>query len=136
MTLTCDECGKTFKTERGRAGHIERQHPAEVAGTVAAATEKAIAAATHLTPMHAGPLAVLRRLARQIDGMDQVRADGSRTPFDNTVMPTYLKYAMQLGLTPVTAEAAGARKDAPGGSKLRTLREGAHLRSIQGGQAS
>jgi hypothetical protein len=133
--LTCPECDQTFKTERGREGHIETKHPVEVVGTVAEETEKAIAAATHLGPMHAGSLAVLRRLARVIDGMDDAPTHdsaGKPLPFDNVTIPTYLKYAMQLGLTPVSAEAAGAKKEAPGGSTLKRLRQGAHLHSVEG----
>lgn len=127
--LLCEVCGKTYKTQRGLDGHVERQHPAEVDGAVSAATEKAIDAATHLTDMHAGPVAVLRRLARQIDAQDTQRPDGTYPPNDNTLMPTYLRYAAELGLTPVSAAKAGAKKEGRGG-KL------GELRALPGGKSA
>lgn len=123
--VSCELCGRDFKSERGLAAHSVRQHPPEVEGTVFAATEVSIEAAPHLGPMDAGAVEVLRRLARTIDGMDE---RDSEAPLDNVTIPTYLKYATELGLTSVGRLKLGAKKDA-GGSKL------AQLRSISGGRA-
>jgi hypothetical protein len=128
---SCEVCDRSYKTERGLEGHMAKKHPPEVFGTVAEATDESIAAAAHLTPMDAGAVAVLRRLARTIDGMDEVAASWSGDdppPFDNVTVPTYLKYAEALGLTVTGRLKLGAKKD-KGTSKL------ADLRSIQGGRA-
>jgi hypothetical protein len=141
--LRCAECGRTFKTDRGLVGHIDRQHPIDDPsyddvpddfddgpyGSLSQATDEAIDAAKHLTPVHAGTIAAIRIVARQIDAAPIL------LPGD-VAFPTYLKYAMQLGLTPVMADAAGAKKEAPGGSTLRRLRQGAHLQSIEGGRSA
>jgi hypothetical protein len=85
-------------------------------GTLAAATEAAIKAAHEakaLTDADAGAVEALRLLARKIDAWDVIvqwaledvtDEDGSGRPLvpanDNVSIPTYLKYAEQLGLTP------------------------------------
>jgi hypothetical protein len=136
--LRCAECGRTFKTDRGLVGHIDRQHPIDDDpgfddedegryGDLSRATDEAIDAATHLSPAHAGTVAAIRIIARQIDAAPML------LPGD-VAFPTYLKYAMQLGLTPVMTEAAGARKEQPGGSTLKHLRQ-RHLSSVERGSA-
>lgn len=78
-------------------------------GEVIDATEKAIAAARHLTDMDAGTVEALRALARKIDGADEyfealadVAAERKLRPPspDNVSIPTYLKFCESLGLTP------------------------------------
>jgi hypothetical protein len=133
--LRCAECGRTFKTDRGLVGYIDRQHPIDddpgldegLYGDLSRATDKAIDAAMHLSPAHAGTVAAIRMIARQIDAAPIL------LPGD-VAFPTYLKYAMQLGLTPVMTEAAGARKEQPGGSTLKHLRQ-RHLSSVERGSA-
>lgn len=93
-------------------------------GPVAAATERAIEAADHLTDADAGALEVLRDLARAIDGM----SDRRRGHLDNVTKPTYLKYAAELGLTPMSRNRLD-KKEKPRGTKL------GELRSIAGGKA-
>ena len=74
-------------------------------------TEAAIAAAKHLTAQDAGAVEALRLLARKIAAWDQIvewaledAARDERRPVvpanDNVSIPTYLKYADALGLTP------------------------------------
>lgn len=104
-------------------------------GTVAEATDAAIAAAGHLTEMDAGAIAALRTLARKIDTEQELREaalewaeeNNARPPsVDNVSIPTYLKYCESLGLTPLgRSKATGGEKGGPaGGGKLGGLREG------------
>lgn len=126
---TCDDCGRAdFKTDRGLEAHRRAKHPPTADGPILAATDRAIAAASHLTAMDAGAVEVLRDLARVIDGANQLVDEGDR-PLDNVTKPTYLKYATELGLTPLARLKLGKTEDRSG-SKL------AQLRSIEGGQAS
>jgi len=76
--------------------------------------------------MDDGTVAVLLDLARVIDGMESKDPDA---PMDNVTKPTYLKYASELGLTPLSRLKLGKPEDRSG-SKL------AELRSIRGGKAS
>jgi hypothetical protein len=85
-------------------------------GSLTDATEAAIKAAHEaktLTDADAGAVEALRLLARKIDAWDVIvqwaledvtDEDGSGRPLvpanDNVSIPTYLKYAEQLGLTP------------------------------------
>lgn len=109
--------------------------------SVASATEAAIAAATHLTPMDGGTLEALRKLARKIDAWDQIvewalddkagKHGWEGRPVvpehDNVSIPTYLKFCESLGLTPA------------GRVRLPKPKEAApvgRLQSIQGGVAS
>lgn len=86
-----------------------------------AATEAAIEAASHLTPMDAAAVEAMRLLARKIDAWDTIvqwaledaAADDSRPRVpqnDNVSISAYLKYADALGLTPA---ARGALVKAP-----------------------
>lgn len=107
-------------------------------GALLDATNEAIKAATHLTPMDAGSLEAIRQLALKIDVQDDyfqaLAADAeerkSRPPSqDNVSIPTYLKYAEALGLTPSgrTKALIEAPKGAgPGGTlgKLQSLKGG------------
>lgn len=79
-------------------------------GDLLNATNKAIRAATHLGPMDAGTVAAIRSLAQRIDVGDvyfkalaeQAEERKLRPPsVDNVSIPTYLKYAESLGLSPV-----------------------------------
>jgi len=78
-------------------------------GDLLDATNEAITAAKHLTKMDAGTLEAIRQLAVKIDVMDDYFDELSdqnaernlRPPSpDNVSIPTYLKYAESLGLTP------------------------------------
>jgi hypothetical protein len=78
-------------------------------GDLLDATNAAIAAAKHLTPMDAGSVEAIRQLAVKIDVMDDYfdaladdAVEHNRRPpsQDNVSIPTYLKYAEALGLTP------------------------------------
>lgn len=109
------------------------------------ATEQAIRAARHLTPMDVGALMALRVIAQKIDNMlDEIRGEDEhgevvttkRFTLDNVTLPTYLKYCESLGLTP-----AGRRQLAAGKPKAPTGRTGlgglrGEVRSITGGVAS
>lgn len=83
--------------------------------SVADATERALAAATHLDDTHAGAIEALRAVARKIDAWDQIvewaiedarSTDGKESrpkvpQNDNVSLPTYLKFCESLGLTPL-----------------------------------
>jgi hypothetical protein len=99
--------------------------------SVVDATERAIAAATHLTPMDDGAVETLRTLARKIDteqtlrdlALDYAEEHGQKPPsVDNVSIPTYLKYCESLGLTPAGRERF-TKKDSEGaGGKLGKLK--------------
>jgi hypothetical protein len=103
------------------------------------ATEDAIDAASHLTPMDDGAVEALRALARKIDAWDQIvawavedAARDERRPSvpqnDNVSISAYLKYCDQLGLTPAGRKTLDLDKAGEsGGSKL------GKLRSVHGG---
>lgn len=127
--LVCDECGRDdFRSTSGLASHRRSKHPRKVDGDVYAATREAVDAARHLTVLDRGAVAVLLDLARTIDGLGKSGDDDGR-PLDNVTIPTYLKYAAELALTPLSRLKLGRTEDR-GGSKL------AQLRSIEGGKAS
>lgn len=93
-------------------------------GPVSAATELSLAAATHLTAMHAGPVAALRVLAKKIDDLrfEVARVgDDSKATFDNVTIPTYLKYCESLGLTPAGAVKLDLAPKETSGGKLASL---------------
>lgn len=81
------------------------------------ATEKAIAAATHLTDMDAGAVAALRVLARKLDALDRPSGEDGEgaARFDNVTLPTYLKYCESLGLTPTSRSRVADGKGTEGG---------------------
>ena len=88
-------------------------------------TDKAIEAAIaaeRITDMDAGVVAVLRRLALAIDEIDE---DGLNPggKLDNVSIPTYLKYAEALGLTPAARKAVAPGGKAGPRGKLSLLRE-------------
>jgi hypothetical protein len=96
------------------------------------ATDEAIIAAVHLTPMDAGAVEALRALARKIDAWDVVVRwagedagdTGSRPTVpqnDNVSLSAYLKYCDQLGLTPAGRKALD-QKVVPAGGKLSAIR--------------
>lgn len=109
-------------------------------GALLDATDAAIAAATHLTKMDAGPVEALRQLAVKIDVQDDYfqalaadAAEHNRRPpsQDNVSIPTYLKYAEALGLTP--SGRTKALIEAPkGAGPSGTLGK---LQSLKGGKA-
>lgn len=102
--------------------------------SVADATERAIAAASILTPADAGAVAALRVLAAKIDTDDALRAayvewfdgEGARPArplqMDNVSIPTYLKYCDALGMTPAARGAKVKPEEPAGVSKLEQLR--------------
>lgn len=85
-------------------------------GTVRKATEVAIRAASHLTDQDKGAVAALRALADKIDTDDALReaylewqverevVPSKPLQLDNVSIPTYLKFAESLGLTPAGRE--------------------------------
>lgn len=102
-------------------------------------TERAIAAADHLTDMDAGALEGLRALARKIDAWDQIvdwalddagEREGARPAVpqnDNVSLSAYLKYCDQLGLSPAGRKSLEVKKVAASAkqAKLVALRGGA-----------
>jgi len=102
-------------------------------GDVLGATNRSITAARHLTEMDKGAVATLRVLARKIDTEIELRElalayaerhDQKPPSIDNVSIPTYLKFAEALGLTPSGRDkgaTAPKPKEAPGG-KLSRLR--------------
>jgi hypothetical protein len=95
--------------------------------TVAAETDKAIKAAA-LEDQDHGVAQVLRELAGQVD---YLLANDGLSPagkFDNVTIPTYLKYAEALGMTPAARARIKAepKPEAAGGTlgKLRAIHGG------------
>jgi len=125
MAHPCDACGFQARTASGLKSHQRAKHPPERHGPIAQAVDQAVAGARHLTPMDQATVEVLRRLARTIDGMEDRDADA---PMDNVTIPTFLKYSMELGLTPLARLKLGPQEAA--GGKL------AQLRAVRGGKAS
>lgn len=112
---------------RGRA----KPDPTAPLGPVAQATEKSIAAATHLTDMDAGAVETLRTLARKIDWivpLDERREkatgdeDQAPMPLDNVTIPTYLKFCESLGLTVAGRSKFEDKPKEGSGGKLAQLR--------------
>ena len=114
-------------------------------GDLLDATDKAIKAATHLTDMDAGAVEAIRALAVKIDVMDEYfdelaaqNAERKLKPpsQDNVSIPTYLKYAEALGLTPsgrkadLTKHAGGAPSGNGNGGAL------GKLQGLKGGKVS
>jgi hypothetical protein len=104
------------------------------------ATERAIAAAGHLTAMDEGALEALRALARKIDAWDVIvgwalgdvaESGGKARPAvpqnDNVSISAYLKYCDQLGLSPAGRKALALRKEGES-AKARKLK------ALQGGK--
>lgn len=110
--------------------------------TVAEATERTIAAATHLTDVDAGAVAALRELARKIDVWDVIvqwalddvagkrgmEARPAVPEHDNVTIPTYLKYCESLGLTPAGRVKLPAPKKEQAVGKLVALQSVPALR--------
>lgn len=113
-------------------------------GEVARGTETAIAQARtdkRITALDGGTVAAIRVLARKIDE-EQARWDyclafadwhaGDKVPpkpptVDNVSIPTYLRYAESLGLTPAgRGRIPGAPKEGGAGGKL-----GGHLSAVK-----
>lgn len=97
-----------------------------MSGPVLEATDKAIAAAAHLTDADQGAVEALRRVAGLIDAQSEtgLTPDGK---LDNVNLPTYLRYCEALGLTP----AGRAKLEIKKGREVGKL---AQLRSV--GKAS
>lgn len=98
------------------------------------ATEKAIAAAKHLTDMDLGAVEAMRALARKIDAWDQIvdyalediagNPRGGRPAVpqnDNVSISAYLKYCEQLGLSPAGRSKLEEKKPEGKGGKLGRL---------------
>lgn len=88
--------------------------------TVAEATEAAIEAATHLTDMDQGAVQMLRALAVAADAIDENGLNPAGK-LDNVTIPTYLRYAESLGLTPGGRAKLAEKKPEAKGGKLRGL---------------
>jgi hypothetical protein len=97
------------------------------------ATQKAIAAATHLTDLDAGTVEAALAVARKIDAWDVIvlmaqsdqdamdRPGRPKVPeHDNTSFPTYLRYMDALKLTPASRGVEITESKARG--KLATMR--------------
>lgn len=107
---------------------------------IVAATERALSAATHLTPADAGAVEGLRALARKIQAWDQIvdwaledasEREGARPAVpqnDNVSLSAYLKYCDQLGLSPAGRKALALKKE---GESAKAVK----LRALQGGKA-
>lgn len=103
--------------------------------SISESTERAIAAADHLTDMDAGAVETLRYLAVKIDTEERLREraleyaaahDEKPPPLDNVTIPTYLKYCLALGLVPESrSKLDGGKQPAPSKPKTGTV---AHLR--------
>ena len=118
MDSVCGECGFKARSAGGLRKHEAAKHPPKIEGHILEETDRSLAAADHLTDADAGAVAVLRELAKTIDGFPE--RDPS-APLDNVTVPTYLKYAAELGLTPL-ARLKMAPKEQRSGSKLAELR--------------
>lgn len=127
----CELCGTSFTPAHKAHRFCSTQHRRHAArekrkvrprfGEVAAATEKAIKAATHLTDMDLGAVAALRVLAVKIDGIASetvTTLDEFKARFDNVTLPTYLKYCEALGLTPSGRGGVKSEKGGRGGKLL------------------
>jgi hypothetical protein len=95
--------------------------------SIADATDAAIKAATHLTAMDSGAVAMLRELARVADVVIATGGINEAGKFDNVTVPTYLKACDALGLTPAGRVRLDEKKESVGG-KL------AQLRAVNGGK--
>ena len=108
---------------------------------IVAATERALSAATHLTPVDDGAVEGLRALARKIQAWDQIvdyaledlegAPKGARPAVpqnDNVSLSAYLKYCDQLGLSPAGRKALALKKE---GESAKAVK----LRALQGGKA-
>lgn len=93
--------------------------------TVTEATETAIKAATHLDDRDAGAVQMLRALAVAADAIDENGLNPAGK-LDNVTIPTYLRYAESLGLTPAGRARLEEKKPEGPGGKL------AHLQSVSG----
>lgn len=69
--------------------------------------------------LSAGPIAAVRKIAEQIDHPDYPVVDGR---FDNVSMSLYLKYCIELHLTPAPVDEKAQKGGESGGSKLGKLR--------------
>lgn len=95
---------------------------------VADETKRSITAASHLTDMDAGAVAVLLGLAGAVDYLlkhDGLTPDGK---LDNVSIPTYLRYCESLGLTPAGRLKLSEKKPDGASGKL------ARLRAVEGGR--
>lgn len=92
--------------------------------TVTEATETAITAATHLDDRDAGAVQMLRALAAAADAIDENGLNPAGK-LDNVTIPTYLRYAESLGLTPAGRARLEEKKPEAAGGKLAVLQGGA-----------
>ena len=93
-------------------------------GDVLTATEKSIAAAvktSRLTDEDAGAVQMLRELAAAADSIDENGLNPAGK-LDNVTIPTYLRYAESLGLTPAGRARLAEKKEGGAGGKLGQLR--------------
>lgn len=102
----------------------------DVPTSVRQATEDAVNAAEHLTKMDAGAVATLLKLADQIDYLTEHGGMSEDGKFDNVSIPTYLRYAESLGLTP-----GGRAKPGVGAKRASETGGQRGLTGLQGGAA-
>ncbi len=114
-------------------------------GDLLDATDKAIAAAKHLTDMDAGAVEAIRALAVKIDVMDdyfdELAAQNAERKLkppsqDNVSIPTYLKYAEALGLTPSGRKADLTKTGAGGASSGHGNGALGKLQGLKGGKSA
>ncbi|HET8765801.1 MAG TPA: hypothetical protein VFM86_00595 [Pedococcus sp.] len=93
--------------------------------SVLKATDASIAAASHLTDLDKGAVEMLRQLAAAADLIDENGLNPAGK-LDNVTIPTYLRYAESLGLTPAGRSRAMIEKGKTDGGtsalgKLRSV---------------
>ena len=88
--------------------------------SVLEATDASIAAATHLTAVDKGAVQMLRELAAAADLIDESGLNPAGK-LDNVTIPTYLRYAESLGLTPAGRARLAEKKPEDKGGKLGRL---------------
>jgi hypothetical protein len=96
-------------------------------GDVLTATDESLAAATHLTKVDAGAVQMLRELAAAADLIDESGLNPAGK-LDNVTIPTYLRYAESLGLTPAGRARLVEKKPEAKGGSLASLQDAAKRR--------
>ncbi len=86
-------------------------------GEIRRDTEKALTAATHLTPMDDGAKAALLKLADSLDYLVEHDGLSPRGSLDNVTGPTYLRYCEALGLTPAARARSQKKTSGPAAAK-------------------
>jgi hypothetical protein len=85
-------------------------------------TRASLDAASHLTAMDKGSVAMLLALAAAADYLLENDGLSPAGKFDNVTIPTYLRYARELGLTPAGRKDLELKKQEAPSGKLAQLR--------------